>query len=496
MPSLGRLAPRLRPLVAKPPSREGTSAWILAAMHGSLYVALSASLVLANKHLVVNTRTPILIASLGSLFGTIVAWTLVGIGRVELKTRLTANQWVTYVLPTGVFAAVALAFANVALTYVSLSTAQMAKAFAPAVTAAALVTLRLDRAFDDKCARAVCVIVGGCVVAAWGATSAGAGEPHAWIGLGCMVACEVAEALRLCGVQYLLSSSSVFSNGRDNNTTGSDSNDAGVISGDAGREVNGDRSMTLFDGLFYFSPVSLASLWFLVYLFEWDGLDAQLHGRAALGNPFSLLATGTFGFLANVAGLGVVQHGGAVTLTTLSLLKNGVVIALAVAAYGDPVTVRAVAGYTVATYGFVMYQEARAKAAAAAAAAVFGNGLGGAGMGGGGGGIVEGGVGLVGGNTVTLGVNVDPIGVGAMNGVVVNGGDVSMSASSSAKSLQRTASGHVVNTVLGLPKLKLGRPGGAKATGSSKGGDRGGGDTSPRRRTVGNVDKEREPLIP
>ena len=61
---------------------------------------------------------------------------------------------------------------------------------------------------------------------------------------------------------------------------------------------------------------------------------------------------------------------------------------------------------------------------------------------------------------MTLGVNVDPIGVGAMNGVVVNGGDVSMSASSSAKSLQRTASGHVVNTVLGLPKLKTGRPGG------------------------------------
>ena len=73
MPSLGRLAPRLRPLVAKPPGSrgEGTSAWILAAMHGSLYVALSASLVLANKHLVVNTRTPILIASLGSLLSLI-----------------------------------------------------------------------------------------------------------------------------------------------------------------------------------------------------------------------------------------------------------------------------------------------------------------------------------------------------------------------------------------------------------------------------------------
>ena len=102
------------------------------------------------------------------------------------------------------------------------------------------------------------------------------------------------------------------------------------------------------------------------------------------------------------------------TLTPLSLLKNGVVIALAVVAYGDPVTVRAVAGYTAATYGFVMYQEARAKAAAAAAAAA--QGLGASGIIGGGGGVVEGGVGLVGGNTVTLGVGVAPTGVASTSG--------------------------------------------------------------------------------
>ena len=83
---------------------------------------------------------------------------------------------------------------------------------------------------------------------------------------------------------------------------------------------------------------------------------------------------------------------------------------------------------------------------------------------------------MVGGNAVTLGVGVAPIGVGvdlgvgAMNGVVVGGGDGSMSASSSAKSLQRTASGHVVNTVLGLPKLKTGRPGGGEGDGVVKGG--------------------------
>ena len=183
MSSLGRLAPRLRPLVAKPRGGDGDGsgrAWIPAAMHGALYVALSASLVLSNKHLIVNTHTPILIASLGSLFGTIVAWTLVGVGHVKLKTRLTMHQWVTYILPIGACTAVSLAFANLALTYIRLSLAQMAKAFAPAVTAAALVSLKLDRTFDERCARAVCVIVFGCVVAAWGALD---GQPHAWIGL-------------------------------------------------------------------------------------------------------------------------------------------------------------------------------------------------------------------------------------------------------------------------------------------------------------------------
>ena len=59
-----------------------------------------------------------------------------------------------------------------------------------------------------------------------------------------------------------------------------------------------------------------------------------------------------------------------------------------------------------------------------------------------------------------------------MNGVVVGGGDGSMSASSSAKSLQRTSSGHVVNAVLGLPKLKTGRPGGGEGDGVVQGGSR------------------------
>ena len=140
-------------------------------------------------------------------------------------------------------------------------------------------------------------------------------------------------------------------------------------------------------------------------------------------------------------------------------------------------------------------------------------------------------MGLVGGTAVYLGgaVPMGSVGIdlGGMERVVSGHGDGAdvMSASSSARSLQvsfffsfflfiftraitsrlngvfcvqRTASGHVVNTVLGLPKLKTGRStgGGAKAGGGKSKGGSGGGDKSPRRRTGGNVDKEREPLIP
>ena len=271
----------------------------------------------------------------------------------------------------------------------------------------------------------------GCVVAAWGALD---GQPHAWIGLGCMVACEIAEALRLCGVQYLLSSNT--------NTAVS----GAASSGGQNTHAVSREAMTLFDGLFYFSPVTLLFLWLMVSVFEWDVVSAELHGAAAMGNPGSLLAAGSFGFLANVAGLGVVQHGGALTLTVLSLLKNGAVILLAVALYADPVTVHSVGGYTVATYGFVMYQEARAKASAAAALSSQGN-LGGFGDGVGDNNVnnvnnFESGVGLVGGTAVYLGgaVPMGSVGIdlGGMERVVSGHGDGAdvMSASSSARSLQ------------------------------------------------------------
>ena len=453
----GRLAPRLG-LVAKPPGSrgEGTSAWIWPRC-----TAPSTSpvriLVLANKHLVVNTD-PILIASLGSLFGTIVAWTLVGCGRVEAQDAAhdvavgdvrPAHRGLRRGRPgvrqPGPNVRVAVAGAD-------------GQSVRPRVTAAALVTFA-------STAPSTTSAPGRCA-SSWGDASSprggrqrrgtsrtrGSGWDAWWR--------ANRRALRLCGVHLLSSSSTV-----KNNATTKQQHQHRVRSGHLQPGVQ-PTYQPRHDALrrpLLLSPISLGVL-ALVYAFEWDGVRRAPRPRRA-GNPL-LLATGTFGFLANVAGLGVVQHGEPVTLDAVAV-EERVVIALAVVAYGDPVTVRAVAGHRRDVQvrdvpGGAPRRRRRRRRRRVTAQRN---------LGGGGGGIVEGRLGGrqhgdVGVGVAPTGVGVD-LGVGAMNGVVVGGGDGSMSASSSARvcsAVERTRGDRGV----GSAKVEDGAGWGAKA-GSSKG---------------------------
>jgi drug/metabolite transporter (DMT)-like permease len=241
-------------------------------------------------------------------------------GTVALSTRLTLAQWALFVLPIGVCTALSLAFANIAYVYLSLSFIQMIKAFAPVVTFVVLVAFGLDR-FDPNLALALLVIVAGCFTAS-------SGEVHAksaQLGLVCMLVCEVAEAFRSAGLQYLLAS----------------------------------KSFTLFDGLYYFSPATLIFLAGLVYVFEWEDLKDADHLAAIQNNPLAFLCASTLGFFVNVASLGVIQCAGSLTLKIISQLKNVAVIVAAVVLYDDVVTALETAGYAVAMCGFAMYQHAK-----------------------------------------------------------------------------------------------------------------------------------------
>jgi hypothetical protein len=201
------------------------------------------------------------------------------------------------------------------------------------------------------------------------------------VGLACMFACEVAEAFRSAGMQYLLGAASAAPATKTPNDS-SRSEDVGAVVGDAkdandadaraskpSLQLHGGRvSFSLFEGMYYFSPATLIFLAFLTYVFEWDDVTDPEHLAAARRNPAPFLAASCLGFFVNLASLAVIQHAGSMTLKIVSQLKNVVVICAAVVVYDDVVSALELAGYAVAICGFGMYQDAKARAAEFSAA--------------------------------------------------------------------------------------------------------------------------------
>ena len=378
MAPLPRLAPRLPPARRSVSPAPGGRSYVKGALWSLLYVAFSTAIILSNKHIITETNfaCPIAVSSLGSVFGWVASVAAVGSGAVRLKTRLTFYQWCAHVLPIGVCTAVSLAFANLAYVYLDLSFIQMVKAFAPVVTFATLVAFKLD-AYDANVAMTLAVIVAGCFTASFQRMEA----KDTRVGLACMFACEVAEAFRSAGMQYLLGAASAAPATKTPNDS-SRSEDVGAVVGDAkdandadaraskpSLQLHGGRvSFSLFEGMYYFSPATLIFLAFLTYVFEWDDVTDPEHLAAARRNPAPFLAASCLGFFVNLASLAVIQHAGSMTLKIVSQLKNVVVICAAVVVYDDVVSALELAGYAVAICGFGMYQDAKARAAEFSAA--------------------------------------------------------------------------------------------------------------------------------
>ena len=379
MAPLPRLAPRLPNARRSVSPASGGRSYVKGALWSLLYVAFSTAIILSNKHIITETNfaCPIAVSSLGSVFGWVASVAAVGSGAVRLKTRLTFYQWCAHVLPIGVCTAVSLAFANLAYVYLDLSFIQMVKAFAPVVTFATLVAFKLD-AYDANVAMTLAVIVAGCFTASFQRMEA----KDTRVGLACMFACEVAEAFRSAGMQYLLGAASAAPATKTPNDS-SRSEDVGRVVGDA-KDANdaetraskpslqmkegGRVSFSLFEGMYYFSPATLIFLAFLTYVFEWDDVTDPEHLAAARRNPAPFLAASCLGFFVNLASLAVIQHAGSMTLKIVSQLKNVVVICAAVVVYDDVVSALELAGYAVAICGFGMYQDAKTRAAEFSAA--------------------------------------------------------------------------------------------------------------------------------
>jgi hypothetical protein len=201
------------------------------------------------------------------------------------------------------------------------------------------------------------VIVAGCFTASFQRMEA----KSVRIGLACMFACEVAEAFRSAGMQYLLGARQSRAREKKSSAKAADKKRDDEIGGAAIPEKK--PSFSLFDGMYYFSPATLIFLAFLTYVFEWDDVTDPAHVLAARKNPAPFVLASTLGFFVNLASLAVIQHLGSMTLKIVSQLKNVVVICAAVVVYDDNVSLLELLGYAVAIFGFGMYQDAKDRAA-------------------------------------------------------------------------------------------------------------------------------------
>jgi drug/metabolite transporter (DMT)-like permease len=296
--------------------------YFLAFAYGCAYLCFSATTVISNKHLIMNTNfhSAIFVSSLGSWFGWFVSLAMVFSGKTKLEHNFSMKEWATAVLPIGLATAFSLAAANMAYFYLSLAFIQVLKAFAPVITFGVLIMFGLDR-YNVKILGSLCVIVCGSLIACYG-------ELHfTALGLMCMFVAEVSEALRSVGIQLLL--------------------------------VN--RKMGLIEGMFYFCPATLVFLTIFTAILEGDKLFNAEHIQVVHEYWYLFCISACLGFLVTLSGLGVVQNAGATLFKAMSQIKNACIILFAVIFYGEQLTWMEVGGYGIAIVGFVLFNIAKNK---------------------------------------------------------------------------------------------------------------------------------------
>ena len=167
----------------------------------TLYLLIGPSLIIVNRTLLKDRqlRYPMMISGLGLLFSSAVSALLIHCRCVhrEHLSVITLDFFLRNLLPIGAALACTLAAGNAVYVYLPVGFIQMLKAFTPTVT----LTMLWATGIEQPTVRVLLSVLGICA----GTAIASLGE-GSWnlIGLGLMLAAEVAEATRLVLTQKLL----------------------------------------------------------------------------------------------------------------------------------------------------------------------------------------------------------------------------------------------------------------------------------------------------
>ncbi|KAF4270009.1 hypothetical protein KXW98_005171 [Aspergillus fumigatus] len=289
------------------------------AVYVSLWIALSSSVILFNKHILdyAQFRFPIILTTWHLAFATFMTQVLARTttlldGRKTVK--MTGRVYLRAIVPIGLFFSLSLICGNVTYLYLSVAFIQMLKATTP--VAVLLATWAMGMApVNLKVLFNVAVIVIGVVIASFGEIK------FVFIGFLFQIGGIVFEATRLVMVQRLLSSA--------------------------------EFKMDPLVSLYYFAPVCAVMNGVTALFVEVPNLTM---GHIYNVGVWTLLANAVVAFLLNVSVVFLIGKTSSLVMTLCGVLKDILLVAASMMIWQTPVTPLQFFGYSIALIGLVYYK--------------------------------------------------------------------------------------------------------------------------------------------
>ncbi|GIJ87880.1 hypothetical protein Asppvi_006793 [Aspergillus pseudoviridinutans] len=287
------------------------------AVYVSVWIALSSSVILFNKHILDYAQFPIILTTWHLAFATFMTQVLARTttlldGRKTVK--MTGRVYLRAIVPIGLFFSLSLICGNVTYLYLSVAFIQMLKATTPvavliATWAMGMAPVNLKVLFN------VAIIVVGVVIASFGEIK------FVFIGFLFQIGGIVFEATRLVMVQRLLSSA--------------------------------EFKMDPLVSLYYFAPVCAVMNGVTALFVEVPNLTM---GHIYNVGVWTLLANAVVAFLLNVSVVFLIGKTSSLVMTLCGVLKDILLVAASMMIWQTPVTGLQFFGYSIALIGLVYYK--------------------------------------------------------------------------------------------------------------------------------------------
>ena len=272
-----------------------------------------------------NFHFPLAVSSLGLVTSSIVCWTLVSLGIVDLphKSMMTREFIVRKIVPLSLTSAGTIYFGNLAYLYLSVSFVQICKAFGPVITLFFSFAYGLDKPSVPLIFSIIAISVGTAVASY-------VELRFSVLGFAIIMAAQACEGIKLVLQQVL---------------------------------TGGKLKLTVWEGLYFMSP--LCACWLVLGSLVMEAPKMIAEGALARVGPNwpRFVVGGLGGFCVNLAVFLVVKHFSALSLKVIATIRNMGIVLVSVVRYGDPVTSLEAVGYVISLFGFALYQYSKSLAA-------------------------------------------------------------------------------------------------------------------------------------